>query len=447
MHRRDFLHDGTILLAGLALSRGARRDLFPQHNVDTPPKVNGQRLNATLAQLSRYGSNPQGGVSRVAYSDADREGRLYIRSLMENAGLEVRLDAAGNLFGKSSGRRATEPSILFGSHADSVPEGGNFDGDVGTMSAIEVMRTLGEQRIVTDHPLEAVCWQNEEGLLFGSRAFAGLAKSSDLDLGSTSGKTIRDGTAFIGGDPSHIDSAKRAPGTVACYLELHIEQGGTLERDHVDIGVVEGIVGIWEWTVTVTGFANHAGTTPMDQRKDALLSAARFIEMVHRVVRAERGRQVGNVGQIRAEPGAPNVIPGKVVMSLELRDLESATVDRMYARITDEARAIGAADGTSFAFTPISASQPARCDPRLQQVITTSARELGLSSRPMPSGAGHDAQEVARVAPVGMIFVPSVGGISHSPKEFTKPEDVERGANVLLRSVLAADRLFESAPT
>ena len=441
MHRRDVARSlawaGGALALGHSVARAAGgRAAGPGADA---LRVNGPRLNGWLAALGAFGRNPQGGVTRTAYSDADRDGRQYVRQLMTAAGLEVRLDAAGNIFARRAGRENTLPPILFGSHVDSVPSGGNYDGPLGTLSAIEVAQTLGEHGVVTRHPLEVVVWQNEEGGLVGSRIASGELPARELDRVAASGKTLRDGIRFLGGNPDALDAAQRRRGEIAAYLELHIEQGDTLERAHVDIGVVEGIVGIWQWTVTVEGFANHAGTTPMDRRQDALLSAARFIEMVNRVVRSEPGRQVGTVGQIRAEPGAPNVIPGRVVMSLELRDLDAAKVARLYARIGEEAQAIGREGGTTVAFAPITEHAPAPTDPRMRAIVADAARGLGLSSRVLPSGAGHDAQEMARLAPTGMIFVPSVGGISHAPREFTKPQDCTNGANVLLQAVLAVD--------
>lgn len=440
MNRRDFVRHTSWAAGALAAGRAARADVRP---IAAPRpdalRVDGTRLQGWLAELSRFGRNAAGGVDRTAYTDADRDARQYVRGLMTAAGLDVRLDAAGNIVGRRAGRDAARPPILFGSHVDSVPAGGNYDGPLGTLAAVEVARTLADHGVTTRHPLEVVVWQNEEGGLVGSRIAAGEFPARELDRVAVSGKTLHDGIAFLGGDPAALDTARRRPGDVAAYLELHIEQGGTLERAHVDIGVVEGIVGIWQWTVTVDGAANHAGTTPMDQRQDALLSAARFVEMANRVVRAEPGRQVGTVGQIRAEPGAPNVIPGRVVMSLELRDLDAAKIARLYARIGDEARAIGREGGTRFSFAPITEHAPAPTDPRMRAIIADAARGLGLTTRVLPSGAGHDAQEMARLAPTGMIFVPSVGGVSHAPREFTRPQDCVNGANVLLQSVLAVD--------
>ena len=435
MNRRDF---NSLVAGGLAAGV-----LSPRWRaiLQTDVRVNGDRVNAHLTALAEFGKNPQGGVSRVAYGDADRAARTVVMDWMRAAKLEPKVDFAGNIIGRRPGTDASLKPIVFGSHIDSVPEGGNYDGDVGSMSAIEVAQTLAEHNISTRHPLEVAIWENEEGGLYGSRALSGQLVGSELKNISSSGKTIEQGISLLGGDPTKLDQVKRRKGDIAAYFELHIEQGGILDANKTDIGVVEGIVGIKQWEVTVTGFANHAGTTPMDQRHDALLAASRFVEMVNRVVRSIPGRQVGTVGRIQAFPGAPNVIPGKVVCTLELRDLDDAKVDSMYAQIQTEAKKIGAENGTQFAYSELHVNAAAPSDPRMRAIIADAAKGLGLSTRAMPSGAGHDAQAMALLGPMGMIFVPSVGGISHSPKEFSRPKDIVNGANVLLRTVLAADRL------
>ena len=437
MNRREF----SATVAGGLLSGGVGRTSLGSlaSLLGAAPRVNGERLNRHLSELSRFGANPQGGVSRVAYSDADRQARDYVLGLMRDAKLTPSIDAAGNIIATRAGRDPSRKPILFGSHVDSVPAGGNYDGDVGSMGAIEVAQTLGEQGITTLHPLQVTIWQNEEGGLFGSRAVSGQLGADELQHESRSGKTIAEGITFLGGDPQGLARARRAKGDIAGYLELHIEQGGTLEREHVDIGIVEGIVGIKQWEVTISGFANHAGTTPMDQRQDALLAAARFIEAVNRIVTGVPGRQVGTVGRVEAFPGAPNVIPGKVVCTLELRDLDAAKVDMLYARISSEATRLGSENGTSFTFRLLHENVPAPSDPRVRGLIAESAKELGLTTKVMPSGAGHDAQAMAMLGPMGMIFIPSIGGISHSPKEFSRPNDIVNGANVLLATLLRLD--------
>jgi N-carbamoyl-L-amino-acid hydrolase len=433
--RREF---GAALVGGAAAA-----SLFPSVAAarrQTPLRVNGGRLNARLAEIGRFGANPQGGVTRLGYSDEDRQARAVVSGWMRDAGLEPSTDFAGNLIGRRVGSDPKLRPLVFGSHVDSVPEGGNFDGNVGVLAAIEVARTLRERETPLRHPIEVTVWANEEGGLFGSRAVSGQFNASELSHVTTSGKTVKEGIAFLGGHPDRLDEVRRARGDIAGYFELHIEQGGVLEAERTSIGVVEGIVGIRWWNVTVTGFANHAGTTPMAQRQDAMLAAARFIDMVNRVVTSAPGRHVGTVGRIRAVPGAPNVIPGTVECSLELRDLDARQIMRLFESIKAEARTIGEATKTTVAFEELHVNEPAPSDPRMRQLIADSARALGLSSRVMPSGAGHDAQAMAQLGPMGMIFIPSVGGISHSPKEFSHATDIVHGANVLLGAVLAADQ-------
>jgi beta-ureidopropionase / N-carbamoyl-L-amino-acid hydrolase len=433
MNRRTFSASLLNAFAATALARPAVR-------IQSQLRVNGKRINDHLKALSEFGRNPQGGVSRVAYSEADRQGREFAMGLMRAARLEVSIDAAGNILGRRAGSDTRLRPLMIGSHIDSVPEGGNYDGDVGSMGAIEVAHTLAENNLTTRHPLEVIIFQNEEGGLIGSRAIDGELTERELDLVSRSGKTIREGIKFIGGDPTKLNSVRRKRGDIAAYVELHIEQGAILDAEKIDIGVVEGIVGINWWDVTIEGFANHAGTTPMNKRSDALLAAARFIEAVNRIVTGVPGRQVGTVGRIQALPGAPNVIPGKVVLSLELRDLDAAKIEMLYRKIRMEAQQIASTSGTKFEFKEINVNIPAPTDERIRRLINEAAKELGLSTRLMPSGAGHDAQDMARLGPVGMIFIPSIGGISHSPREFSRPEDIANGANVLLHTVLKLDK-------
>jgi len=404
-------------------------------------RINGKRLEQRILKLAEFGKNDQGGVSRVAFSEADIRGRDYLLSLMKEAGLKIRIDEAGNIIGRKEGCNPELPPILFGSHSDSVPQGGIYDGALGVLGAIECVQTLKEKNIATQHPLEVIIFTDEEGGLIGSKALIGTLTEAALEVISHSGKTVKEGIAAVGGSPDMLANAVRKKGDFKAFLELHIEQGKVLESRNIDIGVVQGIVGIRWWEVTVDGFSNHAGTTPMHMRQDALLAAAQLIIAVNRVVTSVEGSQVGTVGRIRAEPGAPNVIPGKVIMSLELRDLQDEKIVRLYKKIKEEARAIEKKTGTRITFSPIEATAvPAPTDALIQKYLMEAAHELGLTSLLMPSGAGHDAQNLARISPTGMIFVPSAGGISHSPKEYTRPEDMENGVNVLLQAILKIDQ-------
>lgn len=407
-------------------------------------RVNPERLLNRLHTLAEFGRFDEG-VNRVAFSVEDIRARKYLSDLMESIGLEVRIDAAGNLFGRRPGSESGLPPILFGSHSDTVPEGGKFDGALGVISAIECMQVLEERGISTRHPFEIVVFVDEEGGMIGSRALTGDLTEETLNMVTHSGKTVAEGIRDLGGCPEEVNSAELNPKEVAAYIELHIEQGAVLISGETDIGVVEGIVGIRWWDVKVKGAANHAGTTPMDMRRDALLAAARMILAVNEVVTSRDGNQVGTVGRIKAEPGAPNVIPGEVEMSLEVRDISVDKIESLYEEIRNRAEDIAASSGTSVSFTPIdAAADPAPTDQRIQNFIAASAEELELSYVKMPSGAGHDAQEMAKITPVGLFFVPSVNGISHSPREFTRDKDVVSGADVMLHTILKIDRMFHS---
>jgi len=398
------------------------------------------RMEQRIKALSEFGANADGGVDRIAYSEADLAGRAYILNLMREAGLSTRLDTAGNLIGRREGSEPDLPPIMFGSHIDSVPGGGNYDGDVGVIGALEVIQLLEENGIRTRHPLEVVSFTDEEGGVTGSRAMIGKVDYRTLSVVSHSGMTIGEGIRAVGGDPNRLDLAVRKPGELKAFIELHIEQGAFLDEEGIDIGVVEGIVGIRWWDVTIEGFANHAGTTPMNRRWDAMISAAEYILAVNRVATSMPGAQVATVGRIHAEPGAPNVIPGEVVLSLEIRDLSAAKMQRVFDEISAESDRIADARFTPIRHEEIDvAAPPAPTDERMRRIIAASADELGLSFKFMPSGAGHDAQDMALIAPTGMIFVPSVKGISHSPKEFTSAQDMANGASVLLKTVLEID--------
>ena len=411
-----------------------------------PVHVNGGRLKDLLLGLAEFGKNPEGGVTRVAFSREDQAARDWLIERMKEAGLEVRVDPAANIHGRRPGGEASLPVILFGSHIDSVPKGGNFDGDVGSMGALEVMRTLKDEKAATRHPFEMVVWSNEEGVhygkgVFGSRMAARGPDAGELEAKDEEGVALAEWLRRYGLDPARIGEARLEAARVASYIELHIEQGGVLDRGGVQIGVVQGIVGIDRYHVTLEGFANHAGTTPMAERRDALVAAARLILAVREEVMARPGRQVGNVGTVQVLPGAPNVVPGLVRLPVELRDLRREVIDDMAGRVRARAEAIGKEAGVAFTMERYASDEPALTDPGLQDLIETSARAAGYSTLRLPSGAGHDAQSLGRAGiPIGMVFVPSKGGISHSPRELTEWDDVTRGAEVLYRVLLALDK-------
>lgn len=435
MKRRQFLQQSAALVAVPLIGAPSLRQAVPR----APLRVNGARLNSWLTSFDTIGRTPTG-INRVAYSPADLAGRAFTLDLFKQAGLVPRIDAAGNIYGRVDGSSASLKPILIGSHVDSVTDGGNFDGPVGSFAAIEVVRSLREQGVRLRHPLDVVVWQNEEGGTIGSKLAIGDITDADLDKVARSGKTIREGIGLVGGDATRWRDVIKKPGDVACYIELHIEQGGLLEKAGLQIGVVQGIVGLRWFEVTITGVANHAGATPMDQRHDAMLAAAKFTVAVNEAITGEPGRQVATVGRLSVSPNTTNVIPGQVVLTIDLRDLDSAKIARFTMRFEQLGREIGTATGTTFQFKRLVDSEPAIASPNVMDWIDGSAASLGLSRQRMPSGAGHDAQEISRIAPMGMIFVPSVGGISHSPMEFTIAADVAHGADVLLNAVIAADK-------
>lgn len=439
MKRRTFIKNTT--LTGLGITTfgllGSSGTVFFGNNL----KVNGQRIENRINELAKFGKDENGHGYRVAYTKGDIEGRAWFVQLMQNAGLNPIIDSGGNIIGRRKGKKPLLKPIAFGSHIDMVPDGGNYDGTLGSISALEVIEVLNENKFVTEHPLEVIIFANEEGGLIGSRAMVGQLTDDGLKQISQSGLVMRDGINAIGGKPDDLKNSIRKKGDIHAFLELHIEQGGILESENLQIGVVEGIVGILDCEITIEGFANHAGTTPMKLRKDALLAASKLIIEVNEVINSIPGNQVGTVGKIQALPGAYNVVPGKVILGLEIRDLSWDKIEMLLAAIEKRADTIAVDTKTKIIFTrEASFSKPALTDKLLQKKIYESANSLGLKTKFMQSGAGHDSQQMATIAPVGMIFVPSVGGISHSPKEFTKTEDMTNGANVLLQTILSVDR-------
>ncbi len=406
--------------------------------------VNGERLWQSLQNLSEFGRLPNGGTSRIGFSAEDLAARHWLMGELRKLGLEVVVDAAANIHAQRAGERDDLPAIWFGSHIDTVPSGGNFDGCVGSMGALEVLRTMSEKEIRTQHPLEMVVFSNEEGVhygkgVFGSRALAGQLDPGELDAVDVEGVKLADWIRRAGGDPDRIAEMTPAAGSIHSYLELHIEQGGTLWQRNIPLGIVEGIVGIDRYRVVLEGFANHAGTTPMNQRRDALVTASKIILAVRELVTAEPGRQVGTVGYVRVEPGAPNVIPGRVEFPVEIRDLSMEKVKMLAERVRSQAADIAAADKVGFTWELTNSHEGALTDRRIRGMIQKAAEEMRVVTLTMPSGAGHDAQSMAKLCPMGMIFAPSKDGISHSPQEYSRPEEIACGCEALYRTILRLD--------
>ena len=405
-------------------------------------QVNIERLTENFNKLKSFSDPNTKGNQRVAFSDYNVQALQWIKSKLNSMGLEAYIDYAGNLIAKRKGSDKNLQPIGFGSHMDCVPNGGHYDGQVGVLGGLEVLEFLEENKIVTKHPLEFIVFSNEEGILLGSRSLAGALEKEALDITNTTEYTNAEGMDRLGGNSKKVFDLKRENGYFHAFVELHIEQGGVLDEKGLDIGVVQGIVGIRWWDVTVTGFSNHAGTTPMNKRQDAMLAASEFTLTVNKIVKSIPGTQVGTVGRIQAFPGVPNVIPGKVVLSLELRDLSDDKLDMLIEKIKMKSEEIGEQYGTTFSFAPISATaKPALTSNTVKNVIEKESNELNYSSLRMPSGAGHDTQDMALLGPVGMIFIPSKGGISHSPEEFSTFEQMAKGTNVLLNTILSLDKI------
>tara|TARA_B100000780_G_scaffold79000_1_gene53577 strand:+ start:1264 stop:2547 length:1284 start_codon:yes stop_codon:yes gene_type:complete len=405
-------------------------------------KVNKDRLESSWKELKNFGVNRStNGNNRIAFSEYNIEALDYLEKKLNRMGLETNRDAAGNLIALKKGKNNNLKPIAFGSHIDAVPNGGHYDGQVGVLGAIECLEVIIENKIITSHPLELIIFSNEEGGVFGSRAIAGSLTNESLKVITASGLTNYEGIKKLGGDPNNLLKTKREFQSLHAFIELHIEQGSILYDEKIDIGIVEGIVGIRWWDVQIMGFSNHAGTTPMNKRKDAMLAAAQFILGVNEIVKSIPGTQVGTVGRIKSFPGVPNVIPGKIILSLELRDLNENKLDSIFNLIENNAKKIAKETRTSFSFNSIPIGKSAFTDTIIQKIIKDQAVELNLKTKLMPSGAGHDAQEMIHVAPTGMIFIPSKNGISHSPEEFSSINDMKNGTQLLLRTILKIDKI------
>ncbi len=396
--------------------------------------VNGQRLWNHILELGKIGRGTNG-VSRVSFSSADMEGRRWLLEKMHAAGLDAFIDPVGNVFGSIP--PSSTKKVLVGSHLDTVPNGGMFDGALGVLAALECAQTMKEHNVNLLHGIQVAAFSNEEGTqagggLFGSRYFTeGISEAEQELVGPVIKKAGLRGV-------EHARSRQRFHSAeYACYLELHIEQGGVLDSTKEHIGVVEGIVGIHNVDIAFKGVPNHAGTTPMVQRKDALLGAAALIlEVPGTVLETGSGFTVGTCGQADVFPGARNVIPGYVKVSIEVRDLEPEIADRVLKALMGKAKDIARNRQLEVELMPVSKSPSAKMDSKIKAVIFDAATSLGLKAKAMPSGASHDAAVFAKYVPTAMIFVPSRHGISHSPDEWTGPEDCINGANVLLRTLL-----------
>lgn len=401
------------------------------------------RLQTRVAALARFGALPGGGVTRPAWSPPHEQARAWLLAEMRAAGLEAWVDPAGNIFGALGTRAfdAARPAVLTGSHIDTVPEGGILDGALGVLAGLECLQTIRETGISFRRPLAVAAWSDEEGRygsLFGSRAFCGALEAARIpEMASVDGERLVDAMKRAGFDAGRAPEARAPAGSVAAYVELHIEQGPRLEEAGIAIGVVDAIVGVRRARIVFRGQADHAGTTPMERRRDAFLAAADFaLRAREHVVSRGSGRSVTNFGVVHVHPGAANIVPGRAELVHEMRDPDSDVLERLGRECGELAEHVARERGIAVEIRPLSATLPAPCAPRVQGIIEEACGKLGLRWQRLYSAAGHDAQNLARVTEAGMIFIPSRGGRSHRIDETSDPDAIARGANVLLHTLL-----------
>ena len=402
--------------------------------------VNGDRLNQSIANLASIGQLPNGGVKRIAYSEEDIEARNLVRQWMKELEMEVSIDAAGNIIGRYPGDNSDAAALATGSHIDTVPCGGHYDGAYGVLAGLEVVRVLKENQIRLERSLEVIVFTDEEGSMIGSKAISGRVVPDAEYYRRPDGTDIQTCLARVGGNWNNITQARRYDRDIAAFVELHVEQGPVLESMGKQIGVVEGIVGQRRFNITVKGSANHAGTTPMQMRCDALVAASQVVLAVNQIGNTP-GQQVATVGKMEVLPNAANVVPGWVEMSLDIRDLSSLHIDSLLKQLRIHLEEIAVATNTQIRLNPCLHNEPALAEPYLQKAIALSCQNLNLTYTHLPSRASHDAQELAQFTNMGMIFVPSLMGVSHDANEYTSPEQCIQGANVLLHTLIQLGKI------
>ncbi|MDA0268677.1 MAG: Zn-dependent hydrolase [Cyanobacteria bacterium] len=410
-------------------------------------QVNGDRLNNTIKTMGRVGALPNGGVRRLAFSPEDIQARKILQTWMESAGMTTTIDTAGNLIGRYPGRFPNAPALATGSHLDTVPNAGIYDGTYGVLAGLEVVRTLHDRQIHLDHALELIIFADEERTMIGSKAMAGQAPLDPDYYAHPHYEPLPPSVAAIGGDWDRLTEAQRQPGSLAAFVELHVEQGPVLEAAGGPIGLVTGIVGQRRYSITIEGQASHAGTTPMDMRQDALVAAAQVILAVNRIGTVDHGDQVATVGSMKLSPNVVNTIPGQVEMTLDIRDLSNDRLDYMVTTLEQDIAAIAQTTQTRIHLQPKLRNEPVPVNSHIHSTIAQVCEDLGLPSATLPSRASHDAQIMASLTDMAMIFVPSDDGISHAETEYTSPEHCTQGANVLLHTLLRLDHHYGCTET
>lgn len=403
-------------------------------------RISIDRLAADLRLLGDIGRRGDGGLYRMAFTEADMEGKAWLESQMKKAGLVTTRDGIGNMIGKMEGEDASLPSLVIGSHIDTVPCAGILDGTLGVLTGLECLRVFHEAGKKPKRNIELIAFSDEEGRfggMIGSQAFTGMVtpdlihRAADLD-----GVRLEDAMQGHGLDPWEALQARRDPASLFAYLELHIEQGPVLSAAQEQVGVVEVITGLFKWSVSLVGEPNHAGTTPMGMRRDAFMGVADFAHELPRILDengSERSR--ATIGRVELMPGSPNTVPGEAKFSIDVRDTDEAVMKELSESIRKTLAAIARRRGLKFSHEVESWILPVDCDEELIDIVETAAMERGVRYRRMESGAAHDAQIIANICPVVMIFVPSTDGKSHSPAEWTAYDDIEAGAEVMLGSI------------
>lgn len=404
-------------------------------------KAERARVKEDLDIISRFGGLPQGGVTRLALSKEDMNARNYLIKKMVEAGLSVKIDAVGNTFGRREGKRDLAP-VLIGSHLDTVPEGGNYDGIAGVIAALETIRLLNENGIQTVRPIEVVNFTAEESSRFltatmGSKCMKGALTLEKIKvMKDNNGISFYDALEAAGFEPEKLATVKKNQGDYHAFIELHIEQGPVLESERKSIGIVTAIAAPTRMKITIKGKADHSGNTPMNLRKDALTGACEIVLALERIARTEAGKHtVGTVGDVQVTPGAMNVIPGEVTLLVDIRDIASNDKDKAYDKFLKVIEDVGNKRGLMIEHQLLVSDTPVQLSSKIINTIQTETKELGYSYKVMHSGAGHDAMNLVPITDVGMIFIPSVDGVSHNIHEFTEIEDICKGAEVLFASL------------
>ncbi|MDF9298240.1 hydantoinase/carbamoylase family amidase [Geobacillus stearothermophilus] len=401
--------------------------------------IQGERLWQRLMELREVGKKPSGGVTRLSFTAEERRAKDFVASYMREAGLSVYEDAAGNLIGRKEGANPDAPVVLVGSHLDSVYNGGCFDGPLGVLAGVEVVQAMNEHGVVTHHPIEVVAFTDEEGARFrfgtiGSRAMAGMLPQEALERRDAEGISLAEAMKQAGLDPDRLPQAARKPGTVKAYVELHIEQGRVLEEAGLPVGLVTGIAGLIWVKFTIEGKAEHAGATPMSLRRDPMAAAAQIIAIIEEEAR-RTGTTVGTVGQLHVYPGGINVIPERVEFVLDLRDLKAEVRDQVWNAIAARAETIAKERNVRLTTERLQEMAPVLCSDEVKRAAEAACQKLGYPPFWLPSGAAHDGVQLAPICPIGMIFVRSQDGVSHSPAEWSTKEDCAAGAEVLYHTV------------